>query len=805
MLSNSLQCSSQQNCEEKVFPKSCAGYPLRNALPNRTAMRKSSQRAAPGILLAMLFPTELQREGLPKARRVSSLQCFSLQNCKEKVFPKSCAGHPLCNAFPYRTAMRKSSQRAVPGILFAMLFPTELQREGLPKELCRVSSLQCSSPQNCNEKVFPKSCAGYPLCNALPNRTAKRKSSQSCAGDPLCNALPNRTAKRRSSQRAAPGILFAMLFPTELQREGLLKELRRVSSSQCSSQQNCKEKVFPKSCAGYPLRNALPNRTAKRRSSQSCAGHPLCNAFPYRTAMRKSSQSSPGILFAMLFPTELQREGLPKELCRASSLQCFSLQNWNEKVLPKSCVGYPLCNALPHRTAKRRSSQRAAPGILFAMLFPTELQWESLPKAVPGILFAMLFPTELQREGLLKELCRVSSSQCSSQQNCKEKVFPKSCAGYPLCNALPHRTAKRRSSQRAAPGILFAMLFPTELQWESLPKELRRVSSLQCSSQQNCNEKVFPKLCRVSSLQCSSQQNCKEKVFSKSCAGYPLCNALPNRTAKRRSSQRAAPGILFAMLFPTELQREGLPKELRRVSSSQCSSQQNCKEKVFPKSGAGHPLCNAFPYRTAMRKSSQRAVPGILFAMLFPTELQREGLPKELCRASSLQCFSLQNCNEKVFPKSCAGYPLCNALPNRTAKRRSSHRSMSLSRAAAAQPLLSLFCPWCKTICMCVLPALLNHLPRVICTRRQVAHLEVSIGYRLGIDRVSLEPRLFCQDLELTEQQHHHTFKQSTSEAWNLVAIQYCPLAFWFCHATSAHCASHNHSHNSPRPKPISR
>ena len=44
---------------------------------------------------------------------------------------------------------------------------------------------------------------------------------------------------------------------------------------------------------------------------------------------------------------------------------------------------------------------------------------------------------------------------------------------------------------------------------------------------------------------------------------------------------------------------------------------------------------------------------------------------------------------------------------------------------------------------MCVLPALLNHLSRVICTRRQVVHLEVSIGYRLGIDRVSLEPRLF--------------------------------------------------------------
>ena len=158
----------------------------------------------------------------------------------------------------------------------------------------------------------------------------------------------------------------------------------------------------------------------------------------------------------------------------------------------------------------------------------------------------------------------------------------------------------RKSSQRAAPGILFAMLFPTELQREGLPKEL----------------------CRVSSLQCSSQQNCKEKVFSKSCAGYPLSNALPNRTAKRRSSQRAAPGILFAMLFPTELQREGLPKELRRVSSSQCSSQQNCNEKVFPKSCAGYPLCNALPNRTAKRKSSQRAVPGILFAMLFPTELQ---------------------------------------------------------------------------------------------------------------------------------------------------------------------------------------
>ena len=170
------------------------------------------------------------------------------------------------------------------------------------------------------------------------------------------------------------------------------------------------------------------------------------------------------------------------------------------------------CNALPHRTTKRRSSQRAVPGILFAMLFPTEL--------------------ELQREGLPKELCRVSSLQCSSQQNCKEKVFPKSCAGYPLCNALPNRTAKRRSSQRAVPGILFAMLFPTELQREGLPKVL----------------------CRVSSLQCSSQQNCEEKVFSKSCAGYPLCNALPNRTAKRRSSQRAVPGILFAMLFPTELQ-----------------------------------------------------------------------------------------------------------------------------------------------------------------------------------------------------------------------------------------------------------
>ena len=575
-----------------------------------------------------------------------------------------------------------------------------------------------------------------------------------------------------------------MLFPTELQREGLPKELRRVSSSQCSSQQNCKEKVFPKSCAGYPLCNALPNRTAKRRSSQ---------------------RAVPGILFAMLFPTEL-----------------------NEKVFPKSCVEYPLCNALPHRTAKRRSSQRAASGILFAMLFPTELQWESLPKAAPGILFAMLFPTELQREGLPKELCRASSLQCFSLQNCNEKVFPMSCAGYPLCNALPNRTAKRRSSQRAAPGILFAMLFPTELQWESLPKELRRVSSSQCSSQQNCKEKVFPK----------------------SCAGYPLCNALPNRTAKRRSSERAAPGILFAMLFPTELQREGLLKELRRVSSSQCSSQQYCKEKVFPKSCAGYPLRNALPNRTAMRKSSQRAAPGILFAMLFPTELQREGLPKELCRASSLQCFSLQNCNEKVFPMSCAGYPLCNALPNRTAKRRSSQRAVpgilfamlfptelqweslpkELCRVSSLQCSSQQNCKekvfsWFNVSftssrsaaiafavlpmhdvkqSVCVLPALLNHLPRVICTRRQVVHLEVSIGYRLGIDRVSLEPRFFCQDLELTEQ-HHHTFKQSTSEAWNLVAIQYCPLAFWFCHATSAHCASHNHSHNSPRPKPISR
>ena len=317
-------------------------------------MRKSSQRAVSGILFAMLFPTELQREGLlkelrrasssqcssqqncnekvlPQLCRVSSLQCSSQQNCKEKVFSKSCAGYPLCNALPNRTAKRRSSQRAVPGILFAMLFPTELQREGLLKELRRVSSSQCSSQQNCNEKVFPKSCARYPLCNALPNRTAKR----------------------RSSQRATPGILFAMLFPTELQREGLLKELRRVSSSQCFSQQNCKEKVFPKSCAGHPLRNALPNRTAMRKSSQRAA---------------------PGILFAMLFPTELQREGLPKELCRASSLQCFSLQNCNEKVFPKSCAGYPLCNALPNRTAKRRSSQRAVPGILFAMLFPTELQ-----------------------------------------------------------------------------------------------------------------------------------------------------------------------------------------------------------------------------------------------------------------------------------------------------------------------------------------------------------------------------------------------------------------------------------------------
>ena len=353
-----------------------------NALPNRTAKRRSSQRAVPGILFAMLFPTELQREGLPK------------ELCR--VYS--------CNALPNRTA-----------------------REGLPKELCRVSSLQCSSQQNCKEKVFPKSCAGYPLCNALPNRTAKRRSSQSCAGYPLCNALPNRTAKRRSSQRAVPGILFAKIFPTELQREGLSKELRRVSCLQCSSQQNCKEKVFPKSCAGYPPCNALPNRTAMRKSSQRAA---------------------PGILFAMLFPTELQREGLLKELCRVSrvsSLQWSSQQNCKEKVFPKSCAGYPLCNALPNRTAKRRSSQ--------------------------------------------------------------------SCAGYPLCNALPNRTAMRKSSQRAAPGILFAMLFPTELQREGLLKELCRVS-------------------RVSSLQWSSQQNCKEKVFPKSCAGYPLCNALPNRTAK---------------------------------------------------------------------------------------------------------------------------------------------------------------------------------------------------------------------------------------------------------------------------------
>ena len=191
------------------------------------------------------------------------------------------------------------------------------------------------------------------------------------------------------------------------------------------------------------------------------------------------------------------------------------------------------CNALPNRTAKRRSSQRAVPGILFAMLFPNRTaKRRSSQRAVPGILFAMLFPTELQRGGLPKELCRVSSLQCSSQQNCKEKVFPKSCAGYPLCNALPNRTAMRMSSQRAAPGILFATLCPTELQREGLPKELRRVSSMQCSSQQNCKEEVFPK----------------------NCAGYPLCNALPNRTAKRRSSQRAVPGILFAMLFPTELQ-----------------------------------------------------------------------------------------------------------------------------------------------------------------------------------------------------------------------------------------------------------
>ena len=180
----------------------------------------------------------------------------------------------------------------------------------------------------------------------------------------------------------------------------------------------------------------------------------------------------------------------------------------------------------------------------------------------------------------------------------------------------------RKSSQRAVSGILFAMLFPAELQREGLLKELRRASSSQCSSQQNCKEKVFPKLRRVSSLQCSSQQNCKEKIFSKSCAGYPLCNALPNRTAKRRSSQRAAPGILFAMLFPTELQRESLPKELCRASSLQCFSLQNCNEKVFPKSCAGYPLRNALPNRTAKRRSSQRAAPGILFAMLFPTELQ---------------------------------------------------------------------------------------------------------------------------------------------------------------------------------------
>ena len=582
----------------------------------------------------MLFPTELQREGLPKElRRVSSSQCSSQQNCNEKVFPKSCAGYPLCNALPNGTAKRRSSQRAVPGILFAMLFPTELEWESLPKELCRVSSLQCSSPQNCKEKVFSKSCAGHPLRNALPNRTAMRKSCHSCAGYPLCNALPNRTAKRRSSQRAVPGILFAMLFPTEVQREGLLKELCRVSSSQCSSQQNCKEKVFPKSCAGYPLCNALPNRTAKRRSSQRAA---------------------PGILFAMLFPTELQWESLPKELRRISSLQCSSQRNCKEKVFPKSCAGHPLCNAFPYRTGMRKSSQRAVSGILFAMLFHTELQREGLLKELRRASSSQCSSQQNCNEKVLPQLCRVSSLQCSSKQNCKEKVFSKSCAGYPLCNALPNRTAKRRSSQRAVPGILFAMLFPTELQREGLLKELCRVSSSQCSSQQNCNEKVFPK----------------------SCAGYPLCNALPNRTAKRRSSQRAAPGILFAMLLPTELQREGLLKELRRVSSSQCSSQQNCKEKVFPKSCAGHPLRNALPNRTAMRKSSQRAAPGILFAMLFPTELQREGLPKELCRASSLQCFSLQNCNEKVFPKSCAGYPLCNALPNRTAKRRSSQRAV---------------------------------------------------------------------------------------------------------------------------------
>ena len=379
MLSNSLQCSSQRNCKEKVFPKSCARYPLCNALPNGTAKRRSSQRAVPGILFAMLFPTELQREGLPKELcRVSSLQCSSQQNCKEKVSPKSCAGYPVGNALPNRTAKRRSSQRAVPGILFAMLFPTELQREGLPKELCQVSSLQCSSQQNCKEKVFPKSCAGYPVCNALPNRTAKR----------------------RSSQRAVPGILFAMLFPTELQREGLPKELCRVSRLQCSSQQNCKEKVFPKSCAGYPLRNAHPNKTAKRRSSQ---------------------RAVPGILFAMLFPTELQREGLPKELCRVSRLQCSSQQNCKEKVFPKSCAGYPLCNALPNKTAKRRSSQRAVPGILFAMLFPTELQWECLPK----------------------ELRRVSSLQRSSRQNCKEKVFPKSCAGYHTFIEMDHKKNRK--------------------------------------------------------------------------------------------------------------------------------------------------------------------------------------------------------------------------------------------------------------------------------------------------------------------------------------------------------------------------
>ena len=375
-------------------------------------------------------------------------------------------------------------------------------------------------------------------------------------------------AKRRSSQRAVPGILFAMLFPTELQREGLPKELWAVVAMIVAGAM-CRRCVAKSKSKGTVL-------NGQKISSLGCALFEgvvmllLCQlqiltkkdevlTIPYRYPIDTSRCTT----------WSLVQITLGKWFSKAGSthIQIVLLTSWAKQRKQWLRCG---CSWKRHWTM-RRPSHRSSVGKSIAKRMPGTALWEDL-------LIAVLLGKALQRGYPAQLFGKTFSLQFCWEEHCKEDARNSSLGRLSHCSFVMKSIAKRMPGTALWEDLLFAVLLGKALQRGCPAQLFGKTFSLQLCWEEHCKEDA-----RNSSLGRPSHRSSVGKSIANRIPGTALCSSVGKSIAKRMPGTALWEDLLFAVLLGRALQR-GYPAQLfGKTFSLQFCWEEHCKEDTRPR------------------------------------------------------------------------------------------------------------------------------------------------------------------------------------------------------------------------------